>query len=193
MQLKQIAAVTALLLSSAAQADTTVYSNDFSSAAFITTNQTITTSFNAAAGAGMANFQIRGYSSLDGDNYYIDIFKLSVNGNEVFSGTWNLGGGGADRVFQAPSGASVSHVGQMVTISLPVTLLAGANSISYSYESPNFFEGSGRAGYQGLGDEGWHLGQVQVTSAVPEADTWAMLLAGVGALGFFARRRKQQA
>ncbi len=29
--------------------------------------------------------------------------------------------------------------------------------------------------------------------AVPEADTWAMLLAGLGGLGFVARRRQQRA
>lgn len=41
-----------------------------------------------------------------------------------------------------------------------------------------------------LANDGYHL-QVAAVSAVPEADTWAMLLAGLGLMGFIARRRTQ--
>lgn len=47
-------------------------------------------------------------------------------------------------------------------------------------------------GAQGLADEGWGLNNITVegVSAVPEPETYAMLLAGLGMIGFMARRRK---
>ena len=38
------------------------------------------------------------------------------------------------------------------------------------------------------GDSGWYV----PTSPVPEPETYALLLAGLGLLGFHARRRKQK-
>jgi hypothetical protein len=53
-----------------------------------------------------------------------------------------------------------------------------------------------RVVFGGVTGDGWnHLDglQTNVTSAVPEPETYAMLLAGLGLLGFAARHRKQQA
>ena len=150
--------------------------------------------FLAGAGAGNVSFQIQGYNSLDGDNYFIDIFHFYVNGTELFSGTWDLGSGGADRVLLDLNGASVSHVGQTVDISVATSFAQGSNTLTCTYESATSFEGLPRAGFQGLGDEGWGLNGTTVTGnavgAAPEPETYALMLAGLGALGFVARRSK---
>jgi hypothetical protein len=117
-----------------------------------------------------------------------------LNGSEVFSGTWDLGGGGGNRVLFNPNGATVGTVAnQQLSISIPVTLAAGSNHLVFSYESPTSFEGSGRAGFQDLGDEGWGLNAATVTGLagpVPEPASSALLLGGLGALAWLARRRR---
>ena len=158
------------------------------------TPASVEASFSAGAGAGLVTLQLQGYNSLDGDNYYIDIFHVSVNGSEVFSATFGLGGGGADRILVNPNEIGFTHTGNMIDLAIPVDLAEGANTVSFSYVSPTFFDGSNRAGAQGLGDEGWGLNSVEISGngaapAVPEPETYAMLLAGLGVMGFMSRRR----
>ncbi len=156
------------------------------------TNSAVTLDFAAGAGAGQVDFTLAGYATLDGDNGFIDILHVTLNGTEVFSGTWNLGGGGADRVLLDPNGATVGAVAsQQLTISIPVTLVSGSNQLVFSYESPSSFEGSGRAGFQGLGDEGWGLNAVTATGVVPEPAGSGLLLAGLGVIGWLASRRQR--
>jgi hypothetical protein len=45
---------------------------------------------------------------------------------------------------------------------------------------------------QGQGASGWGAQDVAVFAPIPEPETYAMLLAGLGLLGFMARRRKQK-
>lgn len=145
----------------------------------------------AAAGAGQVDFTLAGYGTLDGDNGYIDVFHLSLNGVEIFSGTWDLGGGGANRLLLDTYGATVgTAANQRLQVSIPVMLAAGENQIVFRYASPATFEGSSRAGFQGLGDEGWGLDGLTVTGTVPEPAESAMLLAGLAVLGWLATRRR---
>jgi hypothetical protein len=190
----QLAAAAAALAVTAGAHAAVDYSNDFGNAVWVTDTAQVA-NFSSAGGAGTVSFHLDGFNTLDGDNYYIDVFTLSVNGAAVFSGTWNLGGGGADEVFQAPAGTTLTKNGtSSLDISVPVSLLAGANSVSFAYDSPAAFASpgqgvTGRAGFQGWPDEGWGLGVVTVSSAVPEPASGALLLASLGLVAGVARRR----
>jgi len=152
----------------------------------------VSASFGSGGGAGAVDLQIQGYLSLDGDNFYIDILSITLNGATVFSGTFDLGGGGIDRILANPNGGSAvkDAVTRTVHISLPVTLTGGANFIEVAYASPTLFEGFDRAGPQGLGDEGWGLNTMTITGAVPEPATALSLLAGLALLGGLRRGRR---
>lgn len=145
-------------------------------------------SFNAAATAATVSFDLFGYNTLDGfpDNNYEDYFTLSVNGSAVFSASFNLGGdGGAITVTQGDSSYVSNYVyngfnnGGSLTITLPVTLVLGSNNLTFSYAS---------AIPQGLGDEGWGVKNLSVTT-VPEPESYGLLMAGLGLVGFAARRK----
>ena len=172
----------AALLSNAHAA--TVFSDNHSGLGALASPGQITDTFTASAGAALLSFEIQGYASLDGANDYADLFKLSVNGTTLLTGSWDLGGGGANVIYLNPNNATVNAQtngflsGGKASVYIPIALLSGLNSITYSY--------SGNA--QGLGDEGWGINAVNV-SAVPEPGTYAMLLAGLGLVGFMTRRK----
>src|SRR5450830_1247802 len=162
----------------------TVFSDNHSGLGALASPGQITDTFTASAGAALLSFEIQGYASLDGANDYADVFKLSVNGTTLLTGSWDLGGGGANVIYLNPNNATVNaqtngaFSGGKASVYIPIALLSGLNSITYSY--------SGNA--QGLGDEGWGINAVNV-SAVPEPGTYAMLLAGLGLVGFMTRRK----
>jgi hypothetical protein len=185
----------ALLCAAGAQADT-LYTLAAPTGPLSSPGSVLAT-FSAGAGAGNVSFELQGYTTLDGDNFFIDIFHLTVNGAEIFSGTWDLGGGGANRTLLDLNGATVtiSAPTKTVDISVPVTLVSGSNTVTFAYDSPTSFEGTSRAGPQGLGDEGWGLNSAVITGnaavgAVPEVETYTLMLAGLTLMGFMARRRK---
>lgn len=167
------------------------------------------TAFNktfTSLGSGLANlsFAINGFGSLDGQNFYEDDFTLALNGVSIFSGTFNLGGGGNDVVFFAPVGATASNVsgngmavtwtGGQVNVATPLTLAAGANILTFGYNSLV----AGHAGPQSLSDEGWDASNITVTQAnqlslaaivVPEPSGWALMLVGFAGAGATLRRQ----
>lgn len=65
-----------------------------------------------------------------------------------------------------------------------ITNTAGGPNPTLSFDADNLY-----VNWQGLSYSGGEL--VFAVNAVPEPETYAMLLAGVGLLGFVARRRKQ--
>jgi hypothetical protein len=148
--------------------------------------------FLAGAGPGSASFRIDGYTSLDGDsNCCTDVFTLNLNGVDIFSGSWDMGGGGGNVIYFGPAGATaVGHsngffAGGFTDVFVPLNLVAGHNVLTFSYSGVP----------QGLGDEGWGLENVVVNgnAAVPEPATWAMLLLGFAGLGAALRHRRASA
>ncbi|MET0383122.1 MAG: PEP-CTERM sorting domain-containing protein [Burkholderiaceae bacterium] len=189
---KQIALAAAALLATVGAQAAVVASGTFGNVG-LQSPGALSTTFNAPAGAASVEFQLDGFSSLDGDNFYIDVFTLSLNGTSVFSGTWDLGGGGADEVLLAPSGATATFTSrQTLDVVVPLSLLAGSNTLTFAYDSPLSWQGIDRAGPQGPGDEGWGVGAYTVTAAVPEPAPVALMLAGIGMVGGLARRRAKQ-
>ena len=159
----------------------------------------VSTSFNApSAGDGSIAFQIAGYRSLDGNNFYRDNFSLFVNNSLAFAGTFDLGGGGSNLVTFVLPGFSSFLVnptstgtptwnGGIANIGAPIVFEVGLNTLRFEYDSP----GSPFAGRQGLGDEGWGINTVKVTSAVPEPSTWAMMIVGFIGVSLAVKRRRR--
>jgi hypothetical protein len=171
------------------------------------------TSFNAtfnSLGAGLANlsFAINGFGSLDGQNWFEDDFSLALNGTTIFSGTFNLGGGGTDAVFLADPGATVNNIsgngtavtwtGGQVNIATPLNLLAGANTLTFAYHSLV----NDHAGLQAIGDEGWDASNILVSQTnrfselaaivVPEPASWALMFLGFGGAGALLRHQRRR-
>lgn len=75
--------------------------------------------------------------------------------------------------------------------------MAGAPFLTFAHTAStlNFQIRASGAGWQGGGDEGWGIDNINFTydaAAVPEPGTWAMMLAGFGAIGFAMRRRPRR-
>jgi hypothetical protein len=166
------------------------------------TDMSVPVTFNSNGGAGAVSFIIDGYASLDGQNGYEDDFSLTLNNTLIFSGTFNLGGGGNDVVFQSLPGATavndsgnltnITWAGGQVMVSTPLALAHGSNTLSFAYTS---LPAPDHAGFQGTGDEGWGLENVQVAGAalagVPEPATWGLMIVGFGGMGSLLRRQRR--
>ena len=150
--------------------------------------------FNADEGEGRAAFTIDGFRTLDGivANNLEDDFILTLNGEDILRGTWDLGGGGQSQVFFGFVGTTVSThsngigLGGVLQISTPLFLNQGQNTIIFSFAS---------AKPEGLDNEGWDLRDLRITSvsATPEPAAWALMLMGLLGAGAGLRRARRPA
>jgi len=148
------------------------------------TTHAFTYSSPVADTAASFSFQLQGFNTVDGLNSWADAFSLRVNGTEIAGGLFNLGGGGVNLPFGGNTPAVINEAAKTVTFSnLAINLLQGTNTFSFTY-TPML------GGNQGVADEAWKLNSATISAAVPEPESYAMLLAGLGLMGAVARRRK---
>jgi hypothetical protein len=150
------------------------------------------------------DFELIGNGSLDGyaNRDYTDVFHLWLNDVEIFTGSFNLGGGGRNEILYNPNGATAitttnnatddPHNSQQVTwaggqtqISLPINLLDGVNNIYFSYSGKD----------QGLKDEAWRIGFSSISlpaAFVSESSHLGLLLMGLCGLVVLRRKSRPQ-
>jgi len=155
----------------------------------------ISAALDSAGGPGQALFTIKAFGSLDGANVpdgNSDVFTLTLNGVDILSGSWNLGGGGQNIVFFAPPGTtavpqSVDFGGGTLKVATTLDLIKGTNTLKFAFATAN---------PKGLTDEGWALQDVSVTGAplgasVPEPAAWALMVGGFFASGAAMRSARR--
>jgi len=138
------------------------------------TETSIEVDFQSTGGAGDAAFTIDGYRTLDGfvggASNGEDDFSLTLNGVLLLKGTFNLGGGGQNIVFQAPGDAAFTALtpnapfgtGGKEGVTTSLNLAAGANALVFSYHAVT---GAGFLGFQGFADEAWGIEDLVVDGA----------------------------
>jgi hypothetical protein len=166
----------------------------------------VTSPGQSADGAATLTFDLIGYGGIDGpggrintndvpDNFSFLTGDPSLNGVS-FNISLNMGGahpGSPTSLASYPGVTLVSYtdngpgLGGLAQFRVAFTLLTGDNGFIFQYSCCSPFNET---------EEGWGLRNVLITAdlptaAVPEPETYALLLAGLGMLGFTARRRKQ--
>jgi hypothetical protein len=157
----------------------------------------LTITFNSLVADSNAqlNFTLQGFGSVDGfENGWDDVFTLVINKKDYYAGFFDLGGGaGASNQWSPNLGTPVVnseyHNGGTATFSNVIfDLKQGTNTFVFRYTP--FGKLNGHHG-QGFNDESWSIKNATI-AAVPEPESYAMLIAGLGLIGAVARRRAQK-
>lgn len=146
--------------------------------------------FNPDGGASIQTpgaYDLTHFAVLDAGESIYQSFSVTTAGTYTVN-FWATGEG-RSRLFDSDDVALQNFTNPVATSGDPSTLWgAGWHAVSYSFNALAgdslhlYFSGKGG----GLGLDG-----VTIAAVVPEPESYAMMLAGLGALGFMARRRKQ--
>ena len=149
--------------------------------------------FQSSSGSSPISFDIFGARSVDGDNGYADLFTVALNDLVVFTGSFNMSGGGANLVLTNLFGWTADTLtnpggyfqGGVTSVAGQIDLLSGLNKLTFGF-SPV------RGGNQGTGDESWAINRVNVSqppAAVPLPAALPLLALATAALGAAGLRR----
>lgn len=148
-----------------------------------------TSSGASAALGGTLTFDFLGFRTLDGVNCCTDLLYLNINGADVFIASFGMGGGGPDFTYLNANGATYTGSGNLRTVTVPFTAVAGLNT--FSFNEPFL---------QSFADEAFGLDNVsfsaEVASAthgpgVPEPGSWALMILGFAGAGAALRSHRK--
>lgn len=155
---------------------------------------TLSLSLGQAATGSTLSFSLAILDSWDGNTFFgPDAFTVKLDGNTLFSAIFDNYNGFGPTV--APGLTNTSYGSNLAvnsgfndatyTMSLALgNLSAGAHTIDFIADGP---------GWQGFDDESYAVDNInidgQVTGAVPEPSTYALMALGLAGIGFTARRR----
>jgi hypothetical protein len=130
------------------------------------------------------DFTLGAFGSVNGTepdgtpNSITDTFSFALNGADVFLGSFGLGGGGTNTVFLNSLGGTITPTptnnGGTLRFEGLADLLQGTNRLTFNFAST-------------ATSEQFSVNAVEVTAAVPEPTTWAMMLLGFFAVGAMMR------
>ncbi|RFP18475.1 MULTISPECIES: choice-of-anchor C family PEP-CTERM protein [unclassified Duganella] len=168
--------------------------------------------FEIASGVNLNNYTVVGAG--DGAIAY---WTVGGNSVDIINNSYNAISGNSIDMLGSPGPGVLSQsfnavVGATYTLSFDLThnpnshgagmdVFVGGNHYAFDGSTPvtnytfNFTATSGSQAlvFSSVGGDGWSgavLDNVSVTAAVPEPETYAMMLAGLGLVGVIARRRK---
>lgn len=181
-------------LGTGAQAQNLITNGDFETPA-VSTN-----SFNTYTNLGGYGATLWGSDSTSGTHKIVDVGNsqfMQFGGGDSAYTAFGVGTGGAYTLNFDYNGSGFWALYDVNTTSYvspgPLVQINGTGTASSSLTltdntSYKLYFGSAGAGLPGM-DAGFQLDNVSV-SAVPEPESYAMLLAGLGVLGFISRRRQ---
>lgn len=196
MQLKTIAAAAAIVVTGLAQSahaanysfdytynGTNTFTNQSAAGSSFTVGDTVTATFNAD-GAG--------YWDVSGGRSIWTPLQLNETGTRFGDLSWTLFNNGV----LVDSGAALGQSSMYIHIPQPVYIPGAVqfDKLVWTYtltssDAPGNTLNTGNFGYGPDLMGGWG-GQISYVAAVPEPETYALMLVGLGLVGSIARRRK---
>ncbi len=138
--------------------------------------------------------------SSDGDPFHGDYFTIKLDGKQIFHESFANAAPELIQSYVPPPGVELAHrvdlgftgPGSYYTDSAyNMDIDPAFQNISHIASTATFEFVIGSEVYQELADESWAIDNLHVTvSPIPEPETYAMLLAGLGLIGVMGRFRK---